>query len=56
MKIEKYIGCDWFTYYYVDSKTNRKLFHGLCNDYYDVGIGYHYHRIEKGFWLKDKRW
>lgn len=58
MKIEKYIESlnkNWFYYHYWDNKTDKPILHGLYNEYYDVGIGYHYHDIVKGFWLMDKR-
>lgn len=42
---------NWFYYYYLDSKTNLLIYHGLYDDYSFYGIGYHYHSINKGFWL-----
>lgn len=55
MKIEKAKGkysngVNWFYHYYYRSKTIRIILHGLYNSTF--GIGYNYHGIRKGFWLK----
>lgn len=41
-----------FYYYYNTNQIINKRIHGLCNSYYDFGIGYFYHGGMKAFWLK----
>lgn len=54
MKIKKGIYGRWFFYYYVDSKTCIQIRHGLYNAC-NIGVGYHYHTVRKGFWLVNKK-
>lgn len=51
MKINKYIwNNDEYFYYY--EVGYERIWYGLTNDKKYYSIGYHYHNVRKGFWLK----
>lgn len=45
-------------FYFYCYKLNRNRFrkHGLWYSHKGYGIGYYYHDIIKGFWLRNKIW